>query len=798
MAGLNLAAIGAGLGLWAKNMQEQRAQQERQQMLQMQIQRYQQEQKLRQDQEQAAAGAWNLGDVGGIKPAGTTGGDLSGLAGIPGAAAPVIAQPQVSTSGGDPLSLISKFESGGRNIKNPTSSASGPWQFLDSTWRETAPKEGVDISQYPTAMSAPVDVQKRVAQRLYNERGYSPWAPYNSRLAAALRGPGVGGAGRAGAGAMAPEFTPPPADDAALDTGGQPAGNDAGYTPFSRTDAGSDAANEALGYPARGGGGQSFDTPLSPADEQRFQAWKARYAPNDSGADYDLRGAFKAGLTPDPQTGHWPDTFKKPNHPTFSNQSQYATGANAARAGSWQGETYIPPGTRGTQVAQAGGQTATDAGPQDDLGAQIAKIPLPSAGNWNLDPVRQRIQQVMPNASATAKQKVLEDYVKARGPEMTRRFELDMEQYKLKVGVIEKEWAERNRRQDKAADRAASSSGQIFEGAPGTPLRTVDPNHPERGTRPIEGSEGLHRPGLGAAGKGSKNVEVTDDAGNVVFSGSARQSPEGWIADKDGKLIDIPETGNIRLTGTGAGGASNPKSVDFVAKGIADYTLAPLGGWALRSKFGQDVMAKVKELNPEYDQTKYGAKARGLVAFTTGRQSDSVRSFSVAIDHLAVMEDAANALENGDVQMLNAARNRIRQEFGYEGPVDFNFTKSIVGAEVSKAVVGGVGSTTDRDQLRDSFNTANSPEQLAGVARFAKRLMAGQLGGYRRQAAIAGFSEKDFDAALSPRAKQELEGLNAPGGQAPQGGARPQQEEVIHNPQTGEEMVKRNGQWVPR
>ncbi len=86
----------------------------------------------------------------------------------------------------------------------------------------------------------------------------------------------------------------------------------------------------------------SYDTKLSPTQEQAFTAWKQHYAPNDSGMDYDLRGAFKAGLTPDPQTGHWPDTFKKPNHPTFSNESQYSTPENPG--GHWQGEQFIPAG----------------------------------------------------------------------------------------------------------------------------------------------------------------------------------------------------------------------------------------------------------------------------------------------------------------------------------------------------------------------------------------------------------------------------------------------------------------------
>lgn len=85
----------------------------------------------------------------------------------------------------------------------------------------------------------------------------------------------------------------------------------------------------------------AFDTPLAANEEQAFQAWKAQYAPRDSGADYDLRGAFKAGLQPG-ANGHWPDTFKKPNHPTFSNESIYAQD-RPDLAGHWQGDAYVPP-----------------------------------------------------------------------------------------------------------------------------------------------------------------------------------------------------------------------------------------------------------------------------------------------------------------------------------------------------------------------------------------------------------------------------------------------------------------------
>jgi hypothetical protein len=96
----------------------------------------------------------------------------------------------------------------------------------------------------------------------------------------------------------------------------------------------------------------NFDTVLSPRDEQKFSEWKARFAPNDSGADYDLRGAFKANLTPD-ANGHWPDTFKKPNHPTFSNESIYAN----ENAGRWLGGRFISPQEDRQTIGDAMGET---------------------------------------------------------------------------------------------------------------------------------------------------------------------------------------------------------------------------------------------------------------------------------------------------------------------------------------------------------------------------------------------------------------------------------------------------------
>lgn len=96
------------------------------------------------------------------------------------------------------------------------------------------------------------------------------------------------------------------------------------------------------GYAEGGAIGDDYNTKLTPEEELKFQMWKLQNAPRDFGFNYDLRGAFKAGLNP-ASNGHWSDEFKKPNHETFSNESKYSRENPQLPAGSWQGEHFFPP-----------------------------------------------------------------------------------------------------------------------------------------------------------------------------------------------------------------------------------------------------------------------------------------------------------------------------------------------------------------------------------------------------------------------------------------------------------------------
>jgi hypothetical protein len=76
-----------------------------------------------------------------------------------------------------------------------------------------------------------------------------------------------------------------------------------------------------------------YDTPLTPEQMRAFLQWRSRLPQNLRGSeDYDLQGAY-LGAAGQAANGHLPDTWKKPNHMTFSAESQYS--APGHEGGRW-------------------------------------------------------------------------------------------------------------------------------------------------------------------------------------------------------------------------------------------------------------------------------------------------------------------------------------------------------------------------------------------------------------------------------------------------------------------------------
>lgn len=73
-----------------------------------------------------------------------------------------------------------------------------------------------------------------------------------------------------------------------------------------------------------------YNTELTPEEKSQYDQI---YSPSAS-YDYDMQGFFKSGGIQE-SNGHFPDTFKKPNHMTFSDESQYH-GVDGHEGGHWE------------------------------------------------------------------------------------------------------------------------------------------------------------------------------------------------------------------------------------------------------------------------------------------------------------------------------------------------------------------------------------------------------------------------------------------------------------------------------
>lgn len=82
-----------------------------------------------------------------------------------------------------------------------------------------------------------------------------------------------------------------------------------------------------------------YNTALPTDDENRFRDWATRAKRSGDLRDYDMRGWWAENKPTGTVAGHMTDKWKKPNHPTFSNESVYS-GRDGERGGVWMGDAF--------------------------------------------------------------------------------------------------------------------------------------------------------------------------------------------------------------------------------------------------------------------------------------------------------------------------------------------------------------------------------------------------------------------------------------------------------------------------
>lgn len=119
--------------------------------------------------------------------------------------------------------------------------------------------------------------------------------------------------------------------------------------------------------------------------------------------------------------------------------------------------------------------------------------------------------------------------------------------------------------------------------------------------------------------------------------------------------------------------------------------------------------------------------------FTSGKDSHTLNSFNTAEEHLQQLQTAADALNNGNLPMLNQAGNAYAAATGSAAPTNFAAVKNAVAGEVGKTFQGGAVTEGERGALDAAINGASSPAQLNGVIQQYRQLMQSKRSALQQQ-----------------------------------------------------------------
>lgn len=272
---------------------------------------------------------------------------------------------------------------------------------------------------------------------------------------------------------------------------------------------------------------------------------------------------------------------------------------------------------------------------------------------------------------------------------------------------------------------------------------------------------------------------LTDVMGNAVASGQKKETkpmvemnfPIGdnkvqphqsfdngvtWVPLSGSKTNDrfSPNVGKSNF-----GSTEDPDKLAATIEDIATYKKPPITGRASLTPAGLAIANGVKAFheqnNSKFDGTRFASSQRSANAFSAGRQGDTVRAFNVTLNHMKSFEPLIDALNNGDVSLINKIGNEVGKQLGSPAITNFDAARDIIANEVVKSIVGGQNALGDRKEARERILSAKSPAQLKGVLDTYRELMIGQLDGLKTQYS-SNVMRDDFDERFLTGQSKEL------------------------------------------
>lgn len=223
-------------------------------------------------------------------------------------------------------------------------------------------------------------------------------------------------------------------------------------------------------------------------------------------------------------------------------------------------------------------------------------------------------------------------------------------------------------------------------------------------------------------------------------------------------------------TGDDALKGMTPQQQTLVKK-ISNYEIDPTQFRTNRNpKSYADLLSAVSAYDPNYDQTQYGTKSAVRKSFTSGPDSQNIKSLNTVAHHLDQLDQANDALNNGNTQLLNQIGNAYNVKVaGKSAPVVFNAVKNAVSGELGSIFKNSGATDPEIANIGSTISNSLSKGINKDVISTDVGLVQGRLKALQFKYENGMGKPADF-RVISPDAEQVFNRLGSQGGG---GGAAP-------------------------
>lgn len=249
----------------------------------------------------------------------------------------------------------------------------------------------------------------------------------------------------------------------------------------------------------------------------------------------------------------------------------------------------------------------------------------------------------------------------------------------------------------------------------------------------------------------SLNQRTRAQVQTAMAHGADMQKIDGILKDASDQMgrveVSKQEAANRQVILLGDLGRSTDDQPSETAKMVAEYQI-PLSQAtarmppAYRDRLNKQILA----LNPQFQSSNYDTYKSTEKDATTGKIATSAGAINTALAHLTTLDQAADALKNGDIPALNRIANYFGVQTGGSAVTTYKTIVNRLGPEIAKAYISSGGSVGERGATEDDFNANMSPEQVKSNIRVSAGLFKGKVTQLKHQ----------YEGGTFGRGKQQL------------------------------------------